>query len=91
MNKAELVAKVAEKSGVSQKDSEKVVNAFIESVKDAMKDGEKVQLIGFGTFEVGVRAPHESRNPRTGEKVKVGEKKVPKFKFGNSIKELLNS
>lgn len=89
MNKTELVAAVAEKSGLSKKDSEAAVKAFTESVSEALKAGEKVQLIGFGTFEVAERAARTGRNPRTGEQVEYPASKTPKFKAGKALKDLV--
>ncbi len=86
MNKTELIAAVAEKAALSKKDAEKAVKAVFDSVEGALKAGDKVQLIGFGTFEVRERAAKEARNPRTGETVKVAATKVPAFKPGAALK-----
>lgn len=86
MNKSELVKAAAEKSGLTLKDTEKALNALTESVTAALANGEKVQLTGFGTFEVRERAEREARNPRTGETLKVEASKVPAFKAGASLK-----
>ena len=87
MNKTELIAAVAEKAALSKKDAEKAVKAVFDSVEGALKAGDKVQLIGFGTFEVRERAAKEARNPRTGETVKVPATKVPAFKAGAALKD----
>lgn len=86
MNKSELVKAAAEKSGLTLKDTEKALNAITESVAAALANGEKVQLTGFGTFEVRERAAREARNPRTGETLKVEASKAPAFKAGASLK-----
>ncbi len=87
MNKQELVALVAEKAGVSKKDSEAVVTAVVEGISSALAKGEKVQLVGFGTFEVRQRQAREGRNPSTGEKIKIAAQKVPAFKAGKALKD----
>ncbi len=89
MNKTELVAAMAEKAEVSKKDAEKVLNAFIETVQGAVKADDKVQLVGFGTFESKARAAREGKNPQTGEKIKIAACKVPSFKAGKAFKDLL--
>lgn len=89
MNKTELVAALAEKSGVSKKDAEKVLNAFLETVQEAVKADDKVQLVGFGTFESKARAAREGKNPQTGEKIKIAACKVPSFKAGKAFKDML--
>ena len=86
MNKTELVAAVAAKAEISKKDAEKAVAAVFGAVEEALVKGEKVQLIGFGTFEVRDRAEKEARNPRTGETIKVAATKVPAFKAGAALK-----
>ena len=90
MSKTELVAAIAEKTGLTKKDSEAAVNAFIGTVTEQLKKGEKVQLIGFGTFEVSERAARTGRNPQTGAEMTIAASKVPKFKVGKALKELLN-
>ena len=90
MNKAELVAAIAEKAGVSKKDTEAMLKAFIETVEGTVKKGDKVQLIGFGTFEAKTRAARMGKNPRTGEQIKIAESKIPAFKAGAAFKDLLN-
>lgn len=89
MNKTELIAAVAEKEGLSKKDAEKAVKAVFGSIEDALKAGEKVQLIGFGTFEVRERAAKQGRNPRTGETITFAASKVPAFKAGKALKDLI--
>ena len=96
MNKTELVAAIAEKAELSKKDSEKALKAFIDVVTDELKAGEKIQLVGFGTFEVAERAAREGRNPRTGETmitgatIKIPASKAPKFKAGKALKDAVN-
>ena len=86
MNKTELVAAVAEKAGLSKKDADAAVAAVVAAVTDALVNGEKVQLIGFGTFETRERAEKQARNPRTGETMTVPATKVPAFKTGAALK-----
>lgn len=90
MNKTELIAAVAEKAEISKKDSEKALKAFIDVVTDELKNGEKIQLVGFGTFEVSERAAREGRNPQTGETMKIAASKAPKFKAGKALKDMVN-
>lgn len=90
MNKTELVAALAEKAELSKKDAEKALKAFTEVVADELKKGEKIQLVGFGTFEVAERPEREGRNPRTGETMKIAASKTPKFKAGKALKDSLN-
>lgn len=90
MNKTELVEAVAEKAGITKKDAEKAVNAFTAVVADSLVNGDKVQLIGFGTFEVGERAAREGRNPKTGETVQIAASRVPKFRASGALKDSLN-
>ncbi len=87
MNKTELVAAVAEKTAMSKKDSEKAVNALFEAVTEALVKGEKVQLVGFGTFEVKERAAHMGRNPRTKEAMEIPASRVAGFKVGKALKD----
>ncbi len=87
MNKSELISVVAEKSGMTKKDTEKVVNAVFESITDALTKGEKVQLIGFGTFDLRKRKEREGRNPATGDVINIPEATVPVFKAGKALKE----
>ncbi len=90
MNKAELVAAIAEKSELSKKDAEKALKAFTEVVTEELKKGNKVQLVGFGTFEVAKRAAREGRNPQTGETMKIAASVAPKFKAGAALKNEIN-
>ena len=90
MNKAALVAAMAEKAGVSKKDAEASLKAFTDVVAEELKKGEKIQLVGFGTFEVAERPAREGRNPRTGETMKIAASKSPKFKAGKALKDSLN-
>ena len=89
MNKTELVAAMAEQTQLSKKDAEAALKAFID-VSEEMKKGEKVQLVGFGTFEVSERAAREGRNPATGESMVIKASKAPKFKAGKALKDLVN-
>ncbi len=90
MNKTELIAAIAEKSHLTKKDAESALKAFTDVVADELKKGEKVQLVGFGTFEVSERAAREGRNPQTGETMKIEASKTPKFKAGKALKDSLN-
>ena len=90
MNKAELIAAVAENAELTKKDAEKAVKAFIDVVTDELKKGEKVQVVGFGTFEVAERAAREGRNPQTGKTMKIEACKAPKFKAGKALKDAIN-
>ncbi len=87
MNKAELVNKVASKTGLTKKDSEKALNATVESISQALSKNDKVQLVGFGTFEVRKRAARKGRNPSTGKEINIPASKVPAFKPGKALKE----
>ena len=87
MNKAELIEVIAEKANLSKKDAEAALNATVEAVKGALKAGDKVQLVGFGTFAVKARAERTARNPRTGETIKVAAAKVPTFAAGKALKD----
>lgn len=91
MNKTELVAAMAEQAELSKKDSEKALKAFIDVVTEELKKGEKIQLVGFGTFEVTERAAREGRNPLTGEKMQIKASKAPKFKAGKALKDAVNA
>ena len=91
MNKTELVAAVAEQADISKKDAEKVLKAFVDVVTEEMKKGEKVQLVGFGTFEESERAAREGRNPQTGKTMKIEACKAPKFKAGKALKDAVNA
>ena len=90
MNKTELVASVAEKAGLTKKDAEKAVNALFESVQQELIAGGKVQMIGFGTFEVKERAARKGRNPRTGQDIEIPASKNPVFKAGKALKDAVN-
>ena len=90
MNKTEFLAAVAEKAEISKKDSEKALKAFVDVVAEQLKAGDKVQLVGFGTFEVSERAAREGRNPQTGETMTIAACKAPKFKAGKALKDAIN-
>lgn len=90
MNKAELIASMAEKSGLTKKDAEVALKAFVESIQGALENGEKVQLVGFGTFETRERAAREGRNPKTKETIQIPASTVPVFKPGKEFKEKVN-
>ena len=90
MNKTELVAAISEKTELTKKDSEKALKALIDVVAEELKKGEKIQLVGFGTFEVSERAAREGRNPQTGETMKIEASKSPKFKAGKALKDMVN-
>ena len=89
MNKTELVASVAEKSGLTKKDSEKAVNAVLAAITESMENGEKVQLVGFGTFEVRERKARKAQNPQTKEEITIPATKVPAFKAGKGLKDVV--
>ena len=91
MNKTELVAAIAEKAELSKKDSEKALKAFIDVVTDELKAGEKIQLVGFGTFEVAERAERTGRNPQSGKEMTIPASKAPKFKAGKALKDIVNA
>lgn len=90
MNKTEFIAAVAENADISKKDAEKAIKAFADVVTEELKKGEKVQLVGFGTFEVSDRAAREGRNPQTGKTMKIAACKAPKFKAGKALKDAVN-
>ncbi|RSL32416.1 HU family DNA-binding protein [Salibacterium salarium] len=90
MNKTELINQVSEQAGLSKKDTEAAVNATLETIEESLKSGDKVQLIGFGNFEIRERAAREGRNPQTGETMKIPASKVPAFKPGKGLKEAVN-
>jgi DNA-binding protein HU-beta len=90
MTKADFIAKLSEKTGFSKKDSEKALNGFIDVVKEALKNGEKVSLVGFGTFEVAQRNERKGRNPQTGAEITIPACKAPKFKPGKGLKEAVS-
>ncbi len=89
MNKSELVAMMAEKADLSKKDAEKALNAFVESVQETVKTGDKISLVGFGTFELRKRESREGKNPRTGEKLTIAACSVPAFKAGKAFKDFV--
>ncbi|MDD3362481.1 MAG: HU family DNA-binding protein [Hespellia sp.] len=91
MNKTELVAAIAEKAELSKKDSEKALKAFVDVVTAQLKKDDKIQLVGFGTFEVSKRAAREGRNPQTGKTMKIAACKAPKFKAGKALKDAVNN
>jgi DNA-binding protein HU-beta len=90
MNKTDLISKISEKSGLSKKNSEVALNAFVSSVEDALIDGEKVVLVGFGSFEVKERAERKGRNPQTREEIMIPASKAPVFKAGKGLKAKVN-
>ncbi|SDZ83500.1 DNA-binding protein HU-beta [Lachnospiraceae bacterium NK3A20] len=90
MNKTELIAAIADAAGLSRKDAEKAVKAFTDTVTTQLKKGNKVQIVGFGTFEVSERAAREGRNPHTGATMKIKASKAPKFKAGKALKDAVN-
>lgn len=90
MTKADLVNSIAEKAGLSKADAEKALKGFTDAVTEAMKAGEKVSLVGFGTFSVGERAARTGQNPQTGAKINIPAAKVPKFKAGKALKDAIN-
>ena len=90
MNKTELIAAIAEQAGISKKDAEKALKAFTDVVADELKKGEKVQLVGFGTFEVAERRAREGRNPQTNEPMQIAASKAPRFKAGKALKDVVN-
>lgn len=90
MNKTELIAAIAEKTELSKKDSEKALKAFVDVVTEQLKAGEKIQLVGFGTFETAKREKREGRNPQTGKTMTIPASTVPKFKAGKALKDEVN-
>ena len=90
MNKTDQAAAIADSADLTKKDAEKAVNSFTEVITKALKKGDKVQLVGFGTFEVVKRAAREGRNPQTGKAMKIKASKAPKFKAGKALKDALN-
>jgi len=90
MNKTELVAAMAEKANLSKKDAEAALKAFTDVVAEGLVKGEKIQLVGFGTFEVGTRGERTGRNPHTGAEMKIAASKAPKFKAGKALKDIVN-
>lgn len=91
MNKTELIAAIAERTELSKKDSEKALKAFVDVVTEELKKGEKIQLVGFGTFEVSERAERVGRNPQSGKEMKIPASKAPKFKAGKALKDEVNA
>lgn len=90
MNKAELVEKIASATGLSKKESEGAINAFVDTIQAALKSDDKVAITGFGTFAVSNRKARTGRNPHTGEEIKIAASKTPKFKPGKSFKDMMN-
>ena len=90
MNKAELVAAIADRTELSKKDAEAALKAFTDVVAEELKKGEKIQLVGFGTFEVSERAERVGRNPQTGAEMEIPASKAPKFKAGKALKDMVN-
>ena len=91
MNRTELIAAMAEKTELSKKDAEKALKAFTDVVAEELKKGEKIQLVGFGTFEVSERAAREGRNPQTNEPMQIAASRAPKFKAGKALKDMVNA
>ena len=90
MNKTDLIAAVAEKSSLSKKDAEKAINAFVATVTESLIKGEKVQMVGFGVFEVRDRPAHKGHNPMTGAEIEIAASKAPVFKAGKALKDAIN-
>ena len=90
MNKTELIDAMASKTGLTKKNAEAALNAFVETVSEQLAKGDKISLVGFGTFEVAERAEREGRNPQTGETMKIAASKAPKFKPGKALKDEVN-
>ena len=90
MTRTELVANVAEKSGITKKQADIVLNSLFDSIKQALVEGDKVQIIGFGTFENRERSARKGRNPRTGEEIDIPASKLPSFKAGKVLKDMVN-
>ncbi len=90
MTKAELVANVAEKAGLTKKDTDKAVSAVFETIKQALIEGDKVQVLGFGTFELRQRSARKGRNPQSGEEIDIPASKLPSFKAGKALKDAVN-
>ena len=87
MNKTELCAAIANKSGLARKDAEKFTGAFVDVIAETLKQGEKIQIVGFGTFEVKDRPARKARNPRTGEEIDIAATKAPVFRIGKALKD----
>ena len=90
MNKTELVAALAEKASLTKVDADKAINGFVATIEETLAKGEKIQLVGFGTFEVKERAARTGRNPQTGKEIKIAASKVPAFKAGKALKDIVN-
>ena len=90
MNKADLISSMASKGEITKVDAEKALNAFIESVEEALVNGDKVQLVGFGSFEVRERAARKGRNPQTKKEITINASKAPVFKVGKALKDMVN-
>ena len=90
MNKQDLITAIADTASITKKDAEAALNAFVDSVTGALKKGDKVQLVGFGSFEVRARAARTGRNPQTGVEIKINASKVPAFKAGKALKDAIN-
>ena len=90
MNKSELIAAMAAKTGETKKNAEASINALIDVIAESLKDGEKIQVVGFGSFEVRERAERKGRNPQTGKEMKIAAKKAPVFKAGKALKDAVN-
>ncbi len=90
MNKAELSSAIVAKTGLTKKDAEKAINAVVDVISESLKAGEKVQIVGFGSFEVKERPARTARNPRTGEEIKIEASKAPVFKPGKALKDIVN-
>lgn len=90
MQKAEFVAKVAEKAGLKKVEAEKAVSAFLETIEEGLKAGDKIAFVGFGSFEISERAARTGRNPQTGAEIKIAAAKVPRFKPGKALKDSVN-
>ena len=91
MNKTELIAALAEKTGSGKKDAEKALNAFVDVVTEALAEGNRVQIVGFGSFEVKERSARVARNPRTGEEITIEASKAPVFKAGKALKDAVDA
>ena len=90
MNKTELVTAMADQAGLTKKDAEAALKAFVDVITEGLKNGEKISLVGFGTFDVAERAAREGINPATGKKIQIAASKAPKFKAGKALKDSLN-
>ena len=91
MNKTELIMAMAEKGELTKKNAEAALNAFVDVVSEGLTKGEKIQIVGFGTFEVAERSAREGRNPQTGEAITLAASRVPKFKAGKGLKDAVNA